>query len=62
MLDGSNVLLEPGVPEDAAAELSRRGHRISRGPNTGGAQLILRLRDGYLVASEPRKDGQAVGF
>jgi gamma-glutamyltranspeptidase/glutathione hydrolase len=28
----------------------------------GAAQLIQRLDDGYAAASEPRRDGQAVGF
>jgi gamma-glutamyltranspeptidase/glutathione hydrolase len=28
----------------------------------GSAQLIYKLSDGYLAASEPRRDGQAVGF
>ena len=28
----------------------------------GGAQLIYRLQGGYCAASDPRKDGQAVGF
>jgi gamma-glutamyltranspeptidase/glutathione hydrolase len=28
----------------------------------GGGQLIYRLADGYAAASDPRKDGQAVGF
>jgi gamma-glutamyltranspeptidase/glutathione hydrolase len=28
----------------------------------GSAQLIYKLDDGYLAASEPRRDGQAVGF
>ncbi|KKL58109.1 hypothetical protein LCGC14_2228710, partial [marine sediment metagenome] len=28
----------------------------------GGAQLIYKLENGYLGASDPRKDGQAVGF
>ena len=60
--DGLNVTLEPGVTDEVAAELSRRGHRISRGPNGGGAQLIWKLEDGYVAASEPRTDGQAVGF
>ena len=60
--DGLNVTLEPGVADEVAADLSRRGHRISKGPNGGGAQLIWKLDDGYVAASEPRKDGQAVGF
>lgn len=59
---GLNVTLEPGIADEVVRELSRRGHRISKGPNGGGAQLIWKLDDGYVAASEPRKDGQAVGF
>ena len=28
----------------------------------GSAQLIYKLEDGYLGASDPRRDGQAVGY
>jgi gamma-glutamyltranspeptidase/glutathione hydrolase len=28
----------------------------------GGAQAILRVPGGYVAGSDPRKDGQAVGF
>jgi gamma-glutamyltranspeptidase/glutathione hydrolase len=28
----------------------------------GGAQAICRLDEGYCAASDPRKEGQAVGF
>ena len=46
------------------AELERRGHQLrEQGPaKFGGGQLIYRLEDGYIAASEPRKDGQAVGY
>jgi len=60
------VLLEQAVPESTAADLARRGHRVARAaPESmefGAAQLILCLEDGYAAASEPRRDGQAVGF
>jgi len=51
---------EPSVLE----ELARRGHqlRLASPGEFGGAQLIYRLEDGYLAASDHRKDGQAVGF
>ena len=60
--DGLNVTLEAGIPDEVVEELTRRGHRISRGQNGGGAQLIYKRDDAYVAASEPRKDGQAVGF
>ena len=28
----------------------------------GSAQMIYKLEDGYLGASDPRRDGQAVGY
>jgi gamma-glutamyltranspeptidase len=28
----------------------------------GAGQVILRLEDGYIGVSDPRRDGQAVGF
>ena len=62
VFDGRTVTLEDGVAPDVVEELTRRGHRISHGPNGGGAQLIWKLEDGYAAASEPRKDGHAVGF
>jgi len=64
-LDGG-VLLEQAVPEAVAAGLAERGHRIVRAvplsTEFGAAQLVYKLDDGYLAASEPRRDGQAVGF
>jgi len=61
--EGLTVAVEGGFAPDVLDELARRGHRLQRdGGSFGGAQLILRLDDGYLAASEPRKDGQAVGF
>ena len=59
------VALEPAIGQDVRAELRRRGHTIVASPASGsfgGAQLIAKLKDGYCAASEPRKDGQAVGF
>jgi gamma-glutamyltranspeptidase/glutathione hydrolase len=64
-LDGS-LLLEAGVATGVADELMRRGHRIAiAAPDSrefGAAQLIYAMDDGYAAASEPRRDGQAVGF
>jgi gamma-glutamyltranspeptidase/glutathione hydrolase len=66
VLKDGRLLLEHAVPEAVAAELARRGHRVVRAePDSlefGAAQLIQRLDDGYAAASEPRRDGQAVGF
>ena len=61
---GQEVAVEAGVDASVRAELERRGHQLSvQAPSTfGGGQIIQRLDDGYCAASEPRKDGQAVGF
>ena len=62
--DGS-VQLEPGIPSEVIESLRDRGHRVTTGAPAslfGGAQMIFRLLDGYVSASDPRKDGQAVGF
>jgi gamma-glutamyltranspeptidase/glutathione hydrolase len=65
MLDGT-ILLEQGVAEEVARGLAGLGHRIVRAsPGStefGAAQLIHCLGDAYVAASEPRRDGQAVGF
>ena len=64
-MDGG-VLLEQAIAEDVARGLAQLGHRVVRASpgNTefGAAQLIHRLDDAYVAASEPRRDGQAVGF
>jgi gamma-glutamyltranspeptidase/glutathione hydrolase len=59
------VTLEAGHDGAAVAELERRGHRVIRDApmfGFGGAQIIVKLGDGYCAASDHRKDGQAVGF
>ena len=56
------VAFEQRVSTAILAELERRGHNIqANSPETlfGGAQLILRLSDGYCAASDHRKGGQA---
>lgn len=59
------LLLEEGISQRVREELADRGHRIADAPNRGvfgGGQLIYRLEDGYCAASDPRKDGMAVGY
>ena len=69
------ILLEPGIAQETVDDLARRGHQIVKtekfAPAStpygsammfGGAQMIYRLDDGYLGASDGRRDGQAVGF
>jgi gamma-glutamyltranspeptidase/glutathione hydrolase len=63
---GLKVNFEPGLQPEVYEELKRRGHQISMADRMstefGRAQLIYRMPDGYLAASERRTDGQAVGF
>jgi len=63
--EGSRLALEPGIGPAIREELRLRGHRIAPDAPVslfGGAQLVYRLPGGYCAASDPRKDGQAVGF
>ncbi len=58
------VFLEQGTREDVVQKLQAMAHEIELRDFTdfGGGQFIYRLDDGYLGASDSRKDGQAVGF
>ena len=65
VLGGLNVAIEEDFPSDVLSQLEARGHLTQRKPRQlffGGAQLIYRTKEGYCGASEPRKEGQAVGF
>jgi gamma-glutamyltranspeptidase/glutathione hydrolase len=62
---GKRVLIEPGFAPEVYEELKHRGHELVPEPRTisfGSGQAILRLKDCYAGASDPRHDGQAVGF
>jgi gamma-glutamyltranspeptidase/glutathione hydrolase len=65
-VQGMDVSVEDGgFPNATLEELQRRGHRIVNIDDYnqfGSAQLIWKLDGGYFVASDPRRDGQAVGF
>jgi gamma-glutamyltranspeptidase/glutathione hydrolase len=58
-----DLQLETGYPDAVAAQLAAIGHRVTRRTTPlGGAQAIL-IDDGLLVgASDPRKDGCALGY
>jgi gamma-glutamyltranspeptidase/glutathione hydrolase len=59
----SDVALEAGFSAAVRNDLAKRGHRlVDDAPLQlfGGAQAIYQLPEGYLGASDPRKDGQAV--
>jgi gamma-glutamyltranspeptidase/glutathione hydrolase len=64
-----SISLEPGFSPNVIEELKNRGHKVMSttpafffGGGFGGAQLVFCLKDGYCAASDPRKDGLAVGF
>jgi gamma-glutamyltranspeptidase/glutathione hydrolase len=63
---GRQIALENAISPRVAAELARRGHQVRHAERWnmefGSAQLIYRVDGGYLAASDPRRDGQAVGF
>ena len=53
------------VGADIVNDLKQRGHVILEAPEMslfGGAQAVYCLDNGYCAASDPRKDGQAVGY
>jgi gamma-glutamyltranspeptidase/glutathione hydrolase len=59
------VSVEGGFPQATLEELRRRGHEIVTVDDYnqfGSCQAIWRLDDGYLAASDPRRDGQAAGL
>jgi gamma-glutamyltranspeptidase/glutathione hydrolase len=64
VLSNMEVAFESGFKPEVLENLRNRGHKVEsvEEPVFGGAQLIYKLADGYCGASEPRKDGQAVGF
>ncbi|MGE4369767.1 MAG: gamma-glutamyltransferase family protein [Burkholderiaceae bacterium] len=62
------VMVEAGLPASALANLRELGHTIElHGPDSlefGSAQIIMQLPHGqaYVAGSDPRRDGQAVGY
>jgi gamma-glutamyltranspeptidase/glutathione hydrolase len=62
--NGGTVFAERGISDAVVEELTRRGHVIERGIAGGGYQgILIDWENGVLIgASEPRKDGQAVGY
>ncbi|MCA3149215.1 MAG: gamma-glutamyltransferase family protein [Burkholderiales bacterium] len=65
-----DIEVEPNMPDSVKTELARRGHRIApvNDPylDFGAGQFIWRLGDsavdGYVAASDSRRDGCAVGY
>ncbi len=70
-LDGTRVALETSrLPTEVVAGLRDRGHEVveedeffESGGHWGGGQVVYRDGEGALIGgSDPRRDGQAVGF
>ena len=63
-MDGMHVSLEAPITDSVRAALTAMGHVVSEGPGgmMGGSQAIVRLEHGYAAGSDPRKDGEAVGY
>ncbi|OWT65642.1 gamma-glutamyltransferase family protein [Candidimonas nitroreducens] len=64
---GPRVMLEAHVPAQVVEALRQQGHNVDvQAPQSldfGAAQVILRQpHGGYIAASDPRRDGQAVGY
>ena len=64
VMQGMKVNLEHGFNKETQEHLKKLGHQVYNGHyfEFGGAQIIYKLENGYLAASDPRKDGQAVGY
>ncbi|MEO5589626.1 MAG: gamma-glutamyltransferase [Gemmatimonadaceae bacterium] len=62
--DGQRVALEAPVGDPVRVALTLMGHVLIDEPPIafGGAQAIVRLPKGFAAASDPRKDGMAVGY
>lgn len=64
-LDTGNVDVESSLPDETVEALRRRGHRVARSTDPiGGAQAVwIDWENDVLIgASDPRKDGCALGY
>ena len=62
VVQGMQITVEDGFPVATMNELRRRGHELVTVDDYnqfGSCQAIWRLDDGYLVASDPRRDGSS---
>ena len=66
IVQGMDVSVESALAPAVREELKRRGHKVVSLPDDynqfGCAQLVWKLDGGYFAASDPRRDGQAVGY
>lgn len=63
---GLSIEMEAGMPQQTVAELAACGHQVETIADSymdfGSGQFIWKLDDGYVAASDARRDGQAVGY
>jgi gamma-glutamyltranspeptidase/glutathione hydrolase len=63
---GLSLDLEVGTAPAVREGLAALGHRFASIPDAymdfGAGQIIVTSGDGYIAASDPRRDGQAAGF
>lgn len=58
-----SVRIERGIGADTRRLLEARGHRLKEGRAMGSTQSILRTRDGFYAAADPRRPGAlAAGY
>jgi len=66
VFSGRQIAVEHALSPQVVAQLARLGHEVRHterwNMEYGAAQLIYRVNGGYVGASDPRRDGQAVGF
>jgi gamma-glutamyltranspeptidase/glutathione hydrolase len=63
---GMSVDVEDAYPADVKQALLDMGHKVEKSTDSymdfGSGQFIWKTEHGYIAASDPRRDGQAVGF
>lgn len=60
-----SLALEPFLAATVGPKLAEMGHQLVDNPPAflfGGGQILYCMQQGYAAGSDPRKDGQAVGF
>jgi gamma-glutamyltranspeptidase / glutathione hydrolase len=66
MDDNRCVAVEWNMPESIVASLREMGHEVKVAPRFdtefGSAQMAMRIEDGYVAASDHRKDGYPMGM
>jgi gamma-glutamyltranspeptidase/glutathione hydrolase len=63
---GLSIDLEPSADAKLRDGLAALGHKLTAVKDSymdfGAGQMIVRDADGYVAGSDPRRDGQAIGF